>query len=578
MENTPESTEAPLGSSVEEETVVTPSPVELVGDEAPVETIETEPVETAPATPDTPDEVTAVIDLEESDIPAEPFDLVEPTNPYVTFDPVAGRYSEPHRKHMRVPVSDAVIMPTLPLEELNRIGLNMSEEQIRELETTEEGAAWLSRLAQGQQHAVPGDVFTRSLQQPDSEWVQRPEHEGERLGIARPRFSDDSNGGKLTGQQAVIRMQQVTGMGALLRFPLYHTGIWITLKAMSDVDLLELDRRIANEKIRMGTATYGMVFSNTSAVSSEYLIQAILANVYSTTAPSSEPDDLFALIDIRDYPMLILGALSTQYPDGYPYERRCVAGAKKCQHTVSETLLLHKLSWTNQRRLTAEQKKHMSMRSGKRTAEDLKRYRDAFVRPENVVKVNELMTITLRSPSLAQWVEAGHNWIDSIKDAVDASFGATLSARDREQEIVKRAEASTANQYSHYIERIVIRNERANTDNFVDGPDDIREALAILSGDEIARDKLLTGIGEYIDHSTMSTVAIPRYHCPACKTDQGLVPSKGDGELIDPRDKPTANPDNPQNHPQLIPLDMFGLFFTITGRRIARVLAKILNT
>lgn len=572
MQNENEAAEPTTGSSVEEETSVTPSPLaEVVADEAPVSTPEHERVEASDAAADVPvatAEVEVVIDLEETDIPAESFDDAPVHNLNVHYDDDNGRdgYSEVRRASMRVPAADAITLPAVGVAELNKLMGRTTEEEMKAMLETPEGVAFLRRLADAQSHVMMGEAFDSCQHQADSDWQRRTDYNGERLGIARPRFTDDSAGGKLTGQAAMVRMQQATGMGALLRFPLWHTGIWITLKAGGDIELLELDRQINTSKTSLGTASYGMVYSNTSVITADHLIHSILQRVYTTTAPDSDPDELLKLIDVRDWSTLIWGALCTQYPDGYPYERACVAGFKKCDHVVSETLQLHKLIWTNQRRLTTGQKKHMSIRTGKRTAEELRLYREGFVNPETTIKINSDITVILRSPTMAEYLEAGHDWIDSIKDSVDASFGGTMSAAERDQEIIKRARTSAAAQYAHYIERIVIRNPKASTPNFVEGVEDVRQMLTVLSGDEQQRDTLLSAIGKYIDDSSISIVAIPRYECPKCKTDQGLVPGR-DGELVDPK-----------KHPYLIPLDMLGLFFTITARRITRVLPKVQST
>lgn len=540
-----------------------------------VETVVEEPAETpVPVTveieaeieldPDTLGSEASDLLVEESDgVPEESdFPELRLTNPNVSI-PEGGTYSTALKANVRVNPNDRVVMPSLPPVEMNTRGEQIPESVLTALAATDEGSAWLERLMTSQSFLMRGNALDASQRREDSSWEQRPSIDGERFGIARPRTKDDSDGGLLTGDKAAIRLRQMTSSGALLRFPLWHSGLWITLKAPSDGDLLQLDRRIAANKIQLGNTSFGMIFSNVQVTTVEFLVEFILKNLNTVNVPIKENEDLLDLIMIEDLPTLIWGALCTIYPAGYPYARPCVASPGKCNHVVEELLELSKLSFTDVRRLTPLQRKHMAMRTDKRSLEDLKRYRGDHVVKSTTVEIAEGVTAVLRSPTLREYIHQGNAWIDSLRDAVDSAFGGTMSDRERNEAILQYAKISGANQYSHYVERVVMRNDRSDQDNFVEGQEDVAKLMGdVISGEPAMFEKLMEGVGKYIDEASISMIAIPRFSCPVCNHDQAIL-LKRDG-----------TPQDMKVHPYLIPLDMVSLFFTITARRISRALQK----
>lgn len=523
------------------------------------------------ATPVAPEQ-SDLDEIDDSHVPSEEFGLSVVGSPNVHAE---SAYSEPRRANMRVPVEDSLHVPPVRADDLV-VHLDRMPEQIAEtLLPTKENNSWLANANRAMQHSMMSGVYNAAADRETAEWVERPEHEGQRLGMARPRFSDDSDGGRLVGARAIARMQQVTNMGLLLRIPLWHAGIWVTLKAPTDIELLELDRRVQTEKVQLGMSTSGLAFSNTAVTISELLVNWILSRIYTTTAPVDADDvqGLLKLIPIEDLPQLVWGALSTMYPAGYPYVRPCVCNPIKCKHVVEETLLLTKLSWVDRNRLTPGQLRHMGQRTGQRTLKELETYRSAHTRNDNTIELNENLTVVLRSPMLSEYFEWGNAWINELSISADAVLAVDASPQERNNEIFRRASVSMANQYIHYIERISVRNEKSDADNFIEGADDIRGVLNVVSGQTDLMAALADGIVKYINSATVSMIAIPRFNCPSCQTDQNL--------LFNPDGTPMRDSNGEQltvsKHPQLIPLEMLGVFFTISAPRVTRIMRSVLG-
>lgn len=526
---------------------------------------EPKPVESDSVLP-TEESVTAE-PVGEADVDLEPGGpRVPPVNPHVVQ---TERYSEPHPKIERVPLADSLTMPTVPVVELNELIDQFPQQR---LDQTEYGRDWLKMIVDSQSFLMLGNALDSAQKQSDSEWVNRIEIEGERYGIAKPRFGDEKEAGLLTGARARQVLAAATGLGATLRVPLWHSGIYVTFNAPKDNDLLQLHRMVETEKLTLGRFTHAMLYSNSAVTTNRHLIDFALRHIYTASVSFDNIEELKKIIRLSDLQTIIWGLLCTIYPAGYPYRRPCVLHPNKCQHVVSENLLLTKLAYHNHRRMTPEQKRHMRTRAGKATLEDIRKYQDVVpLSVNNEVVLNDTTRVYLRSPTLAEYIESGTAWIDSLQSATDEAFAGRLSAEQTNTHIVEAAQTTAIRNYAHYVDSIVIRNEAADGENRIVERESLENALADLSANSDIYEKIVTAVGRYIDDSTVFMLAIPRYTCPACEQDQGVIPVEPDPSL--PADQqPGPIELSSSKHPYIIPLDMTSLFFITTGHRITRAL------
>jgi hypothetical protein len=539
---------------------------------------------TTPPSDDTPEQPTDTtpaiepvldVDADETHLEQEttPEPVIErprfPTgNPKVTFD---APFSTPLPKNPRTPLEDSLEVPSVPVLEFNELASAYPREDVS---SSPGGREWLRLLVESQGLLMKNNILESVQHQPDSEWVQRPVIDGERYGIAIPRFGDEKEGGPMVGERARARIMAELGLGAKLRIPLWHSGLYLTVKAPSDAALLDLQRLIETEKVTLGRATNGMLFSNASVVTNMHLVDFVLAHVYNASVSFNSPDELKQLILVPDMLTLFWGMLCTVYPDGYPYSRPCVTGPHKCQHVVHELLQLTKLSVTNHRKLTQFQRTHMKQRTAKVSLDAVKRYQAEFVFDvPSEIQLTEGTRLHLRHPTLADYEVSGRGWIDALVQGVDEAFAGRISAEERNKFIIDSARATAVRHYGHYVSHIVQHNNRADADNQIVDRETLEETLSDISSSTEFYKKIVTGITAFIEGSTVSMIAIPRYNCPACTHDQGVVPAPYDPDLPDDQ-QPAPEIVDSKIHPYLIPLDVSSLFFTIIGRRITRALSK----
>lgn len=408
---------------------------------------------------------------------------------------------------------------------------------------TAQGQAWVAAIQAGMEHLYKGDSFTRSVTRENSHWRQKVQHEGEEIAAGRPKFGNSSDN-TIAGEAALMKVSSGLGLGSVVQIPLWHTGIWLSIKPPSEGRLLELDRRIANEKITLGRYSSGMVFSNVSVYLNSHVINLALECVYDATIKNMRSDHLKDLIKITDIQTLVWGMACAIYPKGYKYSRACTANPANCQHVVQADISLPKMFWTDNDSLSDWQRRHMTKRSEKFSAEELRKYADDHSRGgPRKIQLNDEVGIRLKVPTIAEYEQSGMEWVDGIVELLENSLGTQLRGEDRDEYITDQGRLTALRQYAHWVESIDVGEEQ-----IVDRAS-INEVLNTISSDEKLADVFFDEVGKYIDDSTISLIGIPKYDCPRC----GQVQH---GDMYDAR------------HPHILPIDVISSFFTLLDQRL----------
>ena len=507
-----------------------------------------EPTVTAEATPSVEAAATKPAPTsEETSLPPKPEEKLDrlPPNEHAemsadTSSPLTEKNKKPFDAY------EKINLLCVPVEEFNT-----AIDAIPNLDLTnsEEGQHWLESVQQAQIFLMRGGAFEKALGRDTGLWRQGVKHGTDDLKAGRPRFGENPDPANLlTGERAVLKLSSVMGLGAIVQIPLWHTGIWISLKAPSEAELLELDRRIALEKIALGRLTSGLVFSNSSVYTNSYVINLALSRVYDATIKDISLQSLKDTIKLTDLPTLIWGLACTIWPNGYPYEQACVANPANCQYVMSELLNLTKLSWTDNRALTEYQQNHMTNRNSKITPEQLKRYQEEhdFNKKRVFTLHDDAVSVELKVPTLSEYELSGFSWVEGIVNRTDEAFSTPMSDTERNEYIVNQGKATAMRQYGHWIDRLVL----ANDGGIIADRSTIEQVINALSADGQVQTEFFDNVGKFIDNTTISMIAVPRYECPKCHKD--------------------TRPDS-QAHPHLVPLDVGSLFFTLLGLRSYKV-------
>ncbi len=417
----------------------------------------------------------------------------------------------------------------------------------------ENAREWAETVAEGIDKNTHSEVFVKTLEDETADFRQGVDNAGSRLIGGVPKLKSIENQ-KLSGERAIIRLMSHLGLGSLFTAPLWHSGIWITFKAPSEAEILELNRILVSDKIRFGRYSYGLAFSNTSAYTTERLVGFALDHVYETSLlpELSTPEKLREIISAKDTYSLLAGFAATMYPRGFQYRRPCISDPGTCNYVLTEKLDISKLLFVNNNGLTDWQKTHMSVRQANRKdLASVTRYQEEMHKSQpQKITVNEGMPnevkFGIRSPSLSEYIDSGFRWIGDIVALVDNALTEEATEVQRNAYITEHGQAAAMRQYAHWVESVEFGDGNEISDR-----ESIENSLNMLSADDSIREGFMSAIIKFINESTISVVGIPVYDCPECGKPQ-------EGETL------------PLNK-NIIPLDVFQVFLDLVGQKLQKI-------
>ena len=416
------------------------------------------------------------------------------------------------------------------------------------LDDNKSGRDWAESIRESVDTLPVRGIGDRAASRKSAEYHQTIETEKYPLAAGTPNLNYN-NGDKVGGERAVLRIRSLLGMGSILQIPLWHSGFWITMKAPSEAALLELQRRLIDEKVNLGRNTHGLAFANTSVFISGWLIDFVIAHIYDTTLKGEH--DLRKMIRVLDIPTVIWGLAGTIWPNGFQYSRACIADPEKCNHVIRERLNLGKILWVDRNSLTERQIVHMTNRGGSSmTLESVQNYLNEFLigRGRTItVGDQDQIKITFKVPNVEDYINSGYKWVNGIVQMVDASFTTEPNDAARNVRITELGKATNMRQYAHWIETI------DGDGILVDDSESIEQIIDTLSSVDTIRKKYFDEIIKFIDDSTMAIVAVPSFECPACQKQQPV-----------PMDR----------FPHLLPIDVMSSFFTLLVQKLQKIHAR----
>lgn len=346
--------------------------------------------------------------------------------------------------------------------------------------------------------------YSEVTYRPGSFWMQEvPSENGKLAASTRNWLAGD--GKKLTGEAAMMRMRQATGQGTTFSFPLYHTGIWVTLMAPEETELVELERRLTEEKANLGRATHGVVFGNNSAIFAGILADFVIDHIHDSNLIENERS-YHQVISCLDLPILIWGLAYTIWPQGFPYSRTKIKPEDGSYIEESGLLKLGGLQITDNLALTDRQRNHMAKQRGQKVnLETIRLYREQFLRgATRRVTVNENLAFELAVPSIADYLESGNKWVNGISTMVDKALGLAANETKRIEHIEKLGKATNVRQFGHWVKAIHLGSD------VIDDREDIDNNLDVYSGSDEHNEAFFDHIQKFAEDSTISVVAVTR--------------------------------------------------------------------
>lgn len=385
----------------------------------------------------------------------------------------------------------------------------------------------------------------QAIDRKGSSWKQFLETERGKVSFLAPR-AGDSGMGKANGRRALQRARSMMGLGGEVSIPLLRSGFWVTISAPQDSDLIELNRRIANEKIEFGRMTHGLAFANQESFMMGWLVDFAIRHIVDSTLKNQE--DLKSRIDVLDYHTLLWGLVKTIYPRGYNYTRAITttAGDIRERKLVTALIDVTKIFWVDNNFFTEKQKAHMAHRQPSSVTDDaVAEYRKALRLSEGrTVELFNGVSVVLQVPNVQQQVDSAHTWITEINTTIDSTFTAVPPEDEERNRLIGiHSRTSQTRNYASWVGEVLVEGEDPITDIA-----EINEFLTDLSKNETASAKFIEEIKRFINDSTASIIAVP-------ETDGN------DSELL-------------PEFPQLIPINVASTFFILLVQSVKRIVVR----
>lgn len=497
----------------------------------------------------------AVPDVDDGALPLDAVDEV---------DAIPELPSSNHNVHMAmVPVKGLakltrnaegnVIWNFIDMNQLTNKGLQARVADLGTMDVKgEDETIWQQSALFAQDHAltmVYGDSLLKSLEKEGSAWYQNAAHSGEDIKGGRPSFNNPNDKGEksqqLTGQRALMRMQALTSTGATVQYPLYGTGIWVTLRPPSDAELLALETTVNEEKIELGRQYTGFLHSASMVYLHRHLFDLFLTLLYDTSLHDWTEEKLRSLIKVTDMQEIARIMAITIYPNGFNAQIPCLNDPTKCNHIERLVMDIGKMGWVDRTALSTEQTRFMRNRLKKSTLAEIQDYQTRGRAADGLlVRLSDDVRMRLKVPTISEYIEAGYTWLAELDESVRSAFGESLSELKRRTYVRTQYNLSMTRQYSHWVGSLVL-----NDGSYIEEQPTLGEAISHLTGNDDITKSYFEHIDQFIADSAITLTALPSYRCPSCQTPMSDADSK---------------------HPYLIPQDAVKIFFTLTALRLSR--------
>lgn len=457
-------------------------------------------------------------------------------------------------------IKEVILLPTNTYKESEEYVENLEKLGSEKIKTnfSEKDKLRARTLMDGSKYTVKDNVYVDSLEENKNDLVNNIQYGDKDINLRYPPLGTK---GEAVGNVAIAKINSLLNIGEVTQVPLWHSGFWVTLKSPTQKALINLDIALTNSQITLGRETNSLIFSNYQVVFNRILVGFILDHISAYTIKLPEDKQLEDFILIQDYYPLILGILSSMYPNGIYNTRGCVNisklsddGSPLCDYVINSTLDPKKLLWVNRKLLTKNMLEHMSQRRTSSVSVDsVIEYQKSItallekevdLETENGVSVK----IKLGSPTLAEYVDKGELWVNEIITETESLFTETDSIERKNEKIMNMLSSKLLGVYNTYVKELKFTAGQEHVT--VKDPSTIEETLATIGIEEKVKVSYFKAISKYITETAIAFVAIPSYICPKCGADHS-----------ESREGPFK---------AFIPLNLVEHFFVLSAFRISR--------
>jgi len=379
------------------------------------------------------------------------------------------------------------------------------------------------------------------------------------------KLDNNNASGELTGETAIARFTTLLGTGSIVQIPLWHSGFWITIRPPKCTRLIGLTAAIRARDVELGINTSNLIYSNHSVVTTNLLLEFIIEHMVSTSVNLGDTD-IRKLISTQDLYPLVLGLLTSMYPEGIDVRQVCrnsIVDPKSkdskevCDFVAEAKLDTTRLLWVDKTKLKPSMIELMVNKiPNSTTIEQVLEYQELLGvhtgKSIDLVSDNGTnISMTLKVPTLEEYINNGERWVESVSAITKSLYVKTDTKEMKLNTVNSVVNTCVLGIYNGFVVQIkhgegTIVKDRASID----------ELLELFSSDDMMIKNYIKQIESYIDSTAIAIVATQAYTCPKCKT-----PQTG---------KTTSEPFTAE----FLPLEVLEAFFHLSSLRIAKSNAK----
>ena len=403
------------------------------------------------------------------------------------------------------------------------------------------------------------DVTKKQYVNPDV--VNDIKYDDKQYGIIYPTVKKIKNDASF-----LMELQEGVGLGKMTKIILWNSGLWITIRPPQNEDLINLYTKLTQEVeyIAENTTMYG--FSNISSVFYKVIWEYVLSHLIDTSL-NVNPKYLIKYISILDMDTILLGVLSQLFYSGFNTTLLCKNNYvldqdknPKCNFSYNVNLDLPKLLWVDTSRVTTEMMSIIAKRGPRsQSINEIKEYQDKIKPTDTKTLINlnngKTLELELGIPNLEDSFNTSEVFMVEIKKFINKSLSSMKDdSEDKDISNLKTIAVKTLflGIYSHYVKSMKLGEFQT------DKRATILEALKTLSSNPTDINAIINKINNFISTTSISTIAVPEFICPACGASQG----EEEGATFE----------------HLVPINMVNYFFTLSKLRFMKQLLDKVET
>ena len=419
------------------------------------------------------------------------------------------------------------------------------------LYVTEKERAAMAMLAQYRQLVRSGHgetLFTEG-----EVWRNAPQIGSDIIAIGKSNFEKSTN--------PVMKMRGALGLSGEFPVPLWASGLHLKLAAPGAIDSLKLETTLLLEKIDMSRDTMGYSLSAPAIYTNGPVIDFILQHTLSSTAGTTNPNELGDLILLTDLEPLAGAAAATVYPDGFVLERPCLKSNGGCGHVTRRKINVRRELMVRWERLTEHQKAFMAKRSGRHDPKTIRGYQDQS-RPDisRLIDIGGGYFLQLTVPSLNRYRRLAGSWMSRLTNGAKDLIVSNAQREERDAFMQRQSNIALIMAFSMWVESfiyrpsidadpvVVVTREVSDPDKQFEADLAMDKELTDLSADGGQTERIVAQIRKFIDDMTLSSYVVPKTHCGGCG-------------------KPVTG-DDLATHPHVVQVNTIELFFTLLRHKI----------